>query len=117
MASNMTDVLDLAQKFLVYGTLNSILAFGVIKTIKSSIQKKGEEERDIPVWLKLLLTYLVAGVWYPILGNDFPWYAKIAQVLIISIVSVAAYESSIKSFLECIPTVFEAIRNKINPNK
>jgi hypothetical protein len=116
MDKPMTDVLDLAQKFLVYGTLNSILAFGIIKTIKSSIQKKGEEERDIPVWSKVLITYLIAGVWYVMMG-DFPWYAKLVQIIIIGSVSVAAYEAAISAFLSTIPLVFEAIKNKILPNK
>lgn len=116
----MTDVLDLAQKFLVYGTLNSILAFGVIKTVKSSIQKKPVTDdapaSDIPVWLKLLLTYLVAGAWYPMIG-DFNWYTKLIQCVIVGTISVAVYESAVKSVLDLVPTVFEAIKNKILPNK
>lgn len=111
----MNEISALAYQVFFYSILNSIVTYGLLCTIDKLIDPLDKKEDKHHPFVALTLTYgiamsmgfLVRSTYLN--GNIWPY---ILIGICIGSVSVAAYKSVIKSFLEIIPRMVEKVLGK-----
>jgi hypothetical protein len=105
-------VSDLAGQILFYASLDSIMTYGLLMSVKSLLKKDGiPQEVKLSPWVGIITTYTL-GIVMAFFINNTDVIRKAVFGLAIGCVSTAIYESAVKSLLNIIPTVFDKIFKK-----
>jgi len=105
MEEQAKQLMSLFQSTIIFAVFNSFITFGVIETLKCATKQE-----KLHRFLSLGITYAIGTTMGFMLMQQIPLWQHISYGLFIGSLSVATYESAVKSLKDLIPTIVEKFK-------
>lgn len=103
----MKTLIEWFGQIMIYAVMNSLSAAGLLAGIKQVVAKPDQSGEDVKLPKKISVAFVFVCAVFFAVYTPAPALQMIVNVVLIGSISIIAYDSVIKCFLQLIPKIFD----------